>query len=164
MIPKHEFQESLLSWYDHSKRILPWRDNPNPYHVWISEIMLQQTRVETVIPYFNRFIKELPTIEDLAMVDDDKLNKLWEGLGYYSRVRNLKKAANQVVADFHGVLPQNQSDLESLIGIGSYTSGAILSIAFNQKYTAVDGNVLRVFARLTANKNNIKDPQIKREI
>lgn len=164
MIPKKQFQSTLLSWYDHSKRILPWRDNPNPYHVWVSEIMLQQTRVETVIPYFNRFIEELPTIQALSQVDDDRLNKLWEGLGYYSRVRNLKKAAIQVEEQYNGILPCNQEDLESLVGIGSYTSGAILSIAFNQPFTAVDGNVLRVFARLTANPNNIKDPNTKKMI
>ena len=158
------FQTALLDWYDSSKRILPWRDNPNPYHVWVSEIMLQQTRVEAVIPYFHRFIAELPTIADLATVDDDKLNKLWEGLGYYSRVRNLKKAAQQVIDDFDGVLPSNRTDLESLSGIGPYTAGAIRSIAFNQQDTAVDGNVLRVFARLTANQNDIKSPPVKREI
>lgn len=161
---KNQFRNSLLSWYDQSKRILPWRDNPNPYHVWVSEIMLQQTRVETVIPFFNRFIKELPTIKELSEVDDDLLNKLWEGLGYYSRARNLKKAALKVVQEFNGVLPSNQKDLESLSGIGPYTSGAILSIAFNQKYTAVDGNVLRVFARLLAIKENIKNPSIKKQI
>jgi len=126
--------------------------------------MLQQTRVEAVIPYFHRFIAELPTIADLATVDDDKLNKLWEGLGYYSRVRNLKKAAQQVIHDFDGELPSNRTDLESLSGIGPYTAGAIRSIAFNQQDTAVDGNVLRVFARLTANQNDIKSPPVKREI
>ncbi len=161
---KNQFNESLLLWYDQSKRILPWRDNPNPYHVWVSEIMLQQTRVETVIPFFNRFIKELPTIKDLSEVDDDFLNKLWEGLGYYSRARNLKKAAIKVVEEFSGMLPNNQKDLESLSGIGPYTSGAILSIAFNQKHTAVDGNVLRVFARLQGIKENIKEPSIKKRI
>lgn len=163
-IPKQPFQTALLTWYDHSKRILPWRDNPNPYHVWISEIMLQQTRVETVIPFFHRFIEACPTIADLAQIDDDKLNKLWEGLGYYSRARNLKKAAKMITDKFDSEIPTNQLDLESLPGIGSYTSGAILSIAFNQKYTAVDGNVLRVFARLTANTSNIKDPQTKKAI
>ena len=161
---KAKFTNSLLDWYDQSKRILPWRDNPNPYHVWISEIMLQQTRVETVIPYFNRFIQELPTIYDLSVVDDDRLNKLWEGLGYYSRVRNLKKAAITIMNEFGGQIPQNQKELESLSGIGPYTSGAVLSIAFNKKYTAVDGNVLRVFARILGIRENIKEPLIKKEI
>lgn len=156
-----DFQQDLLSWYDQQKRILPWRDNPDPYHVWISEIMLQQTRVETVIPYFERFISEVPTVRDLANLDEDVLHKLWEGLGYYSRASNLKKAAIQVLQRFDGVLPQAIDDLQSLPGIGPYTSGAIASIAFNQPYTAVDGNVLRVFARITANKNNIKDPKTK---
>lgn len=158
------FEESLMSWYDQSKRILPWRDNPNPYHVWISEIMLQQTRVETVIPFFNRFIEELPTIESLSQVDDDRLNKLWEGLGYYSRARNLKKAALIIMNKFTGEIPRNQKDLESLPGIGPYTSGAILSIAFNQSFTAVDGNVLRVFARLLGIRTDIKDPNTKKII
>lgn len=156
-----EFQQDLLRWYDQQKRILPWRDNPDPYHVWISEIMLQQTRVETVIPYFERFIKAVPTVQDLAVVPDDDLNKLWEGLGYYSRARNLKKAAVKIVQEFKGIIPHTIEELSSLSGIGPYTSGAIASIAFDQRYTAVDGNVLRVFARITANKNNIKDPSTK---
>jgi A/G-specific adenine glycosylase len=126
--------------------------------------MLQQTRVEAVIPYFNRFIETLPTIKSVAEVDDDLLNKLWEGLGYYSRVRNIKKAAIQIMQDFNGELPQTRKDLESLSGIGPYTAGAILSIAFGIPDTAVDGNVLRVFARLTANTNNIKDPKEKAKI
>ncbi|MBU1020110.1 MAG: A/G-specific adenine glycosylase [Firmicutes bacterium] len=164
MIDQKEFENHLLLWYEQSKRVLPWRDNPTPYRVWISEIMLQQTRVEAVIPYFNRFISHLPDVYTLSLVEDDFLNKLWEGLGYYSRVRNLKKAAVQIVENFGGVIPNNQKDLESLPGIGNYTSGAILSIAFQQPFTAVDGNVLRVFARLTAYRENIKDPNFKKEI
>lgn len=161
---KQRFQRSLLNWYDSSKRTLPWRDNPNPYHVWISEIMLQQTRVEAVIPYFNQFIQTFPTIQSVAEAEDDVLNKLWEGLGYYSRVRNIKKAAIQIVNEFNGELPRTRKELESLSGIGPYTAGAILSIAFNIPDTAVDGNVLRVFARLTANQNSIKDPKEKAKI
>ena len=161
---KQTFQQRLLTWYDMSKRILPWRDNPDPYHVWISEIMLQQTRVEAVIPYFEQFITVLPTIQDVASVDDDLLNKLWEGLGYYSRVRNIKKAAIKLTEEFDGKIPKTRKELESLPGIGPYTAGAILSIAFGIPDTAVDGNVLRVFARLTANKNNIKDPTVKQDI
>jgi len=164
LINQLEFKNQLLSWYEQSKRVLPWRDNPTPYRVWISEIMLQQTRVEAVIPYFNRFIEQLPDVYALSDAEDDVLNKLWEGLGYYSRVRNLKKAAIQIVEHFNGDIPDNQKDLESLPGIGNYTSGAILSIAYQQHYTAVDGNVLRVFARLTVNRENIKDPSTKKEI
>jgi A/G-specific adenine glycosylase len=154
----------LLEFYDTSKRVLPWRDNKNPYYIWVSEIMLQQTRVEAVIDYFNRFIKELPRVEDLASVDDDKLMKLWEGLGYYSRARNLKKAAIKIMADFDGKIPTSKDLLESLPGIGPYTSGAILSIAFEQKVAAVDGNVLRVFARFYQIEKDIKDVKTKKEI
>ena len=161
---KSAFQDALLHWYQKSKRTLPWRDNPLPYFVWVSEIMLQQTRVEAVIPYFNRFIQELPTIEALANVEEDKLYKLWEGLGYYARVRNLQKAAKIVVRDYAGVLPDNKVDLESLPGIGPYTSSAILAIAFEKQTAAVDGNVLRVFARLMAITKDIKDPKTKKMI
>ena len=161
---KRIVQSNIFKWYDNSKRILPWRDNPNPYHVWISEIMLQQTRVEAVIPYFLRFIKEIPTIEDLSTISDDALNKLWEGLGYYSRARNLKKAAQIIVRDFNSLLPSEYDDLISLPGIGQYTAGAILSIAFNKKYTAVDGNVLRVFSRFFGIRKNIKDKEVKQLI
>jgi A/G-specific adenine glycosylase len=163
-VNKLRFQQDLLKWYDHQKRVLPWRDKPLPYPVWISEIMLQQTRVETVKPYFERFIVALPSISSLANVSDDYLNKLWEGLGYYSRARNLKKAAQIMVDKYHANVPNMFEDLITLPGIGPYTAGAILSIAFDQQYTAVDGNVLRVFARITGNKNNIKDPKIKATI
>lgn len=156
--------KEILKWYDNNQRILPWREDKDPYKVWVSEIMLQQTRVETVIPYFNRFIDKLPTINDLAQIYDDELNKLWEGLGYYSRVRNLKKAAIKVVNEFDGVIPNTQNELESLPGIGPYTSGAILSIAYEKPYTAVDGNVLRVFSRVFGIKENIKDIKTKKAI
>jgi A/G-specific adenine glycosylase len=156
--------QRLLKFYDNSARVLPWRDNKNPYYIWVSEIMLQQTRVEAVIPYFERFIKEVPTIEALSNIDDDRLMKLWEGLGYYSRARNLKKAAIQVMNDFKGSLPSNKKDLESLSGIGPYTSGAILSIAYEQKVAAVDGNVLRVFSRVYKIQDDIKDKATKRMI
>jgi len=161
---KNNLSERLLFFYDHSKRVLPWRDNKNPYYIWISEIMLQQTRVETAIPYFERFINELPTVEALSKVEDDRLMKLWEGLGYYSRARNLKKAAIKVVEEFNGVIPNNKKELESLSGIGPYTSGAILSIAFEQKIAAVDGNVLRVFSRLYKIEEDIKDIKTKQRI
>lgn len=161
---KTSFQQSLLNWYDHSKRVLPWRDQPNPYHVWLSEIMLQQTRVEAVLPYFFRFIDKIPSIQILSQTDDDVLNKLWEGLGYYSRIRNMKKASIIIVKEYNGSLPRTYDQLIQLPGIGPYTAGAILSIAFNQPYTAVDGNVLRVFARITASKEDIKSPEVKQEI
>ena len=158
------FRNSLLVWYDKHARVLPWRDNPSPYRVWISEIMLQQTRVDTVKPYFERFLTELPTIKDLAEVSDERLMKLWEGLGYYSRARNLKKAAIQIVEEYDGELPANIEELMKLSGIGPYTSGAIGSIAFGLRGTAVDGNVYRVIARLTANQNDLSERSAKKEI
>jgi A/G-specific adenine glycosylase len=158
---KKQFQENLLTWYDNNKRILPWRDNPDPYRVWISEIMLQQTKVSTVIPYFNRFTETVKNVEELATIPEDELLKLWEGLGYYSRARNLQKAAKQIQKQHNGIIPSNIEELEKLSGIGNYTSGAIASIAFNQRYTAVDGNVLRVFARLLNIQEDIKQREIK---
>lgn len=160
----HKLSDLLLDFYDHSKRVLPWRNDKNPYYIWISEIMLQQTRVETVIPYFNRFIKALPTVKELSEVDIDILMKLWEGLGYYSRARNLKVAALQVMNDFNGEIPTTKNDLESLKGIGPYTSGAILSIAYEQKVAAVDGNVLRVFSRYYGITEDIKIIETKKKI
>ena len=127
---------------------LPWRLEPTPYHVWISEIMLQQTRIEAVLPYYARFLEALPDIPALAAVEEDRLLKLWEGLGYYSRARNLKKAAGRVMADFGGELPREAAKLKTLPGIGDYTAGAIASIAFGEPEPAVDGNVLRVLARV----------------
>ena len=159
-----QFRKSLLEWYDSSARILPWRDNPTPYRVWISEIMLQQTRVETVKPYFERFMGEVPTIQDLANISEDKLLKLWQGLGYYSRAKNLKKAANIIVQKFNGQFPADIESLKSLPGIGPYTSGAIASIAFGIKAHAIDGNVLRVMSRISANQGDITNLIIKKEI
>ena len=143
----------LLSWYDRCRRILPWREDPQPYHVWLSEIMLQQTRVEAVKEYYSRFLRELPTIRDLAAAPEDKLLKLWEGLGYYNRVRNLQKAALACVEQYDGQLPGDFEELKRLPGVGEYTAGAIGSIAFGLPVTAVDGNVLRVMTRLTARKD-----------
>lgn len=157
-------QKQLLDFYDNSKRVLPWRDNKNPYYIWVSEIMLQQTRVAAVIPYFERFISTLPTVYDLANCEEDKLMKLWEGLGYYSRVRNLQKAAKIIVSDFNGEIPNSRKEIESLPGIGPYTSAAVLSIAYEQKYSAVDGNVLRVFARLLEISTDIKEKSTKTSI
>ena len=145
----------LIRWYEQTRKPLPWRESPTPYHVWISEIMLQQTRIEAVIPYYERFLRELPAIEQLADVEDDRLLKLWEGLGYYSRARNLKKAAQAVVDGYGGRLPGNAEELRKLPGIGDYTAGAIASIAFGEPEPAVDGNVLRVFSRITASAEDI---------
>lgn len=158
---RYEFQNKLLSWYDENRRILPWREDPSPYKVWISEIMLQQTRVDTVIPYFLRFMEDVPSIFALANISEDKLLKLWEGLGYYSRAKNLKKAAQVLLEDYNGQMPSDKKDLQSLPGIGPYTSGAIASIAFGQKEPAIDGNVLRIISRITANTRDIKDKSVK---
>ncbi len=154
----------LLPWYDANKRDLPWRQDKDPYHIWLSEIMLQQTRVEAVKGYYVRFLAALPTVGDLANADDAQLLKLWEGLGYYSRVRNLKKAACVVQEKFGGVFPRNHTDVLALPGIGDYTAGAICSIAFDQPTPAVDGNVLRVLSRLQANATPIDLPARKREV
>lgn len=140
----------IARWYEGNRRPLPWRLAPTPYHVWLSEIMLQQTRIEAVIPYYERFLSQLPTVEALARVEDDRLMKLWEGLGYYSRARNLKKAAEQIVRQYGGELPREAAELKKLPGIGEYTAGAIASIAYGQPEPAVDGNVLRVMTRLLA--------------
>ncbi|WP_034303508.1 A/G-specific adenine glycosylase [Alkalibacterium sp. AK22] len=142
------FRQRLLTWYDKQKRDLPWRQTSDPYCIWVSEIMLQQTQVNTVIPYYERFIGTLPTIKDLAEAPEDVLLKLWEGLGYYSRVRNMKVAANQVMNEYGGLFPTEHKQILKLKGIGPYTAGAVSSIAFNQPEPAVDGNVMRVLSRL----------------
>lgn len=153
------FRRTLLNWYDNEKRDLPWRRTKNPYFIWISEIMLQQTQVVTVIPYYERFLEWFPTIEDLANAPEDKLLKAWEGLGYYSRVRNMQKAAQEIMENFGGVFPDNHKDILSLKGIGPYTAGAISSIAFGLAEPAVDGNVMRVMARLFEVNYDIGDPK-----
>ncbi len=155
---------ALLPWYSENKRELPWRQTREPYHIWLSEIMLQQTRVEAVKGYYARFLAALPNIEALAQADDEKLLKLWEGLGYYSRVRNLKKAA-QAIAEIHdGVFPREYEAVLALPGVGEYTAGAICSIAFGQKTAAVDGNVLRVVSRLLADATPIDQPAFKKRV
>ena len=154
----------LLPWYENNKRDLPWRHDRNPYHVWLSEIMLQQTRVEAVKGYYTRFLSAFPTIEALANADPEQLNKLWEGLGYYSRVRNLQKAAKQILNLHGGVFPSDHADIRALPGIGDYTAGAIGSICFELPTPAVDGNVLRVCARLTADSSPIDKPQTKKQL
>lgn len=151
----------LLKWYDTSRRILPWRENPTPYRVWVSEIMLQQTRVEAVKPYFERFMKALPDIKALAEAEEETLLKLWEGLGYYNRVRNLQRAAIQIQQEHGGEMPGAYEELLKLSGIGSYTAGAVASIAFGVPVPAVDGNVLRVTARLRMDGRLITDAKVR---
>ncbi|WP_461243414.1 A/G-specific adenine glycosylase [Secundilactobacillus muriivasis] len=155
------FQTTLLAWYDQEKRDLPWRRDHDPYHVWVSEIMLQQTQVQTVIPYYNRFMAQFPTVADLAAAPEAKLMKAWEGLGYYSRARNLQRAARQIVDEYGGEWPQTAAGLQKLAGIGPYTAGAIASIAFNEPVPAVDGNAFRVFARLLKIDDDIAKPQTR---
>lgn len=154
----------LLEWYDKNRRILPWREEPSPYRVWVSEIMLQQTRVEAVKPYFERFMEALPDAGALARAPEEQLLKLWEGLGYYNRVRNLQKAAVQIVREFGGEMPGDYESLTKLAGIGSYTAGAISSIAFGRPVPAVDGNVLRVLARVRKDERLITDGKVKKAV
>lgn len=153
-----------MDWYRANARDLPWRRTRNSYAVWISEIMLQQTRVAAVIPYYQRFLSELPDVYALASVDDDRLHKLWEGLGYYSRAKNLKRAAGEIVSRFGGEMPGSYAELLTLPGIGAYTAGAIASIAFGEAVPAVDGNVLRVYARLTASEHDIRELAFQKEV
>jgi len=156
--------ERLLEWYRQNKRILPWRDTGDPYDVLLSEIMLQQTRVEAVIDYFRRFKKEVPDIAALADIDDEKLMRLWEGLGYYSRARNLKKCAIQITEEYNGKIPCDHEKLLSLAGIGPYSAGAVASIGFDLPYPAVDGNVLRVMARYLGIEEDIRSEETKKKI
>ena len=167
MEQKHIFAQlpgALLPWYQQNMRQLPWREDRDPYHIWVSEIMLQQTRVEAVKGYYTRFLEKLPTIEALANAEDELLHKLWEGLGYYSRVRNLKKAAQVILEKHSGEFPREYSAVLGLPGIGAYTAGAICSIAFDQLTPAVDGNVLRVAARLLNDNTPIDAPAFKKTI
>jgi len=152
--------DGLLDWYEREKRGLPWRKDREPYHIWVSEIMLQQTRVEAVIPYYERFLAALPTVEALAEADEAQLLKLWEGLGYYSRGRNMQKAAKTIVET--GGFPTTAKELKALSGFGEYTSGAVASIAFGERAAAVDGNVLRVWARTERIRESIKMPSVRR--
>ena len=152
------FSTELLKWYEHNRRILPWREDPSPYHVWLSEIMLQQTRVEAVRDYYLRFIEKLPDIRSLAEAPEDTYLKLWEGLGYYSRVRNLHRAGSVIIEEYNGEMPGTSAELMRLPGIGPYTAAAIASIAFGEAVPAVDGNLLRVFARLSGYEGNIRTP------
>ena len=159
-----EYTNQIILWYRENKRDLPWRQDRDPYHVWVSEIMLQQTRIEAVIAYYHRFIKELPTIKSLANVSEEKLLKLWEGLGYYSRARNLKKAAQTIIQEYQGKFPTTYVDIIKLPGIGEYTASALASICFQEPEVTIDGNVLRVFTRFHNDTRNIDLNQTKKDI
>ena len=154
----------LLEWYRDNARTLPWREDPTPYHVWVSEIMLQQTRVAAVLGYYRRFLAEVPDVAALAALSEERLMKLWQGLGYYNRARNLQGAARQIMEEHGGVFPSDYDSVRALKGVGDYTAGAICSIAFGQPRAAVDGNVLRVVARLTGDTGDITAPATKRRV
>lgn len=161
---ENSFSDDLIDWYHRHKRDLPWRITEDPYKIWVSEIMLQQTRVDTVIPYYNRFLKAFPTVFDLAKADQQKVLKLWEGLGYYSRGRNLHNAAKTVARKFDGKLPSGYDEIISLKGIGPYSAAAILSIAFKKKYAVVDGNVIRVITRYFSIRDDIRSTVTKKRV
>lgn len=153
-----QFEDDLIAWFLENQRDLPWRKDRDPYKIWVSEIMLQQTRVDTVIPYYNHFIEQFPTLESLAEADEQEVLKAWEGLGYYARVRNLQQAVREVCAAYGGKIPNRREEILKLKGVGPYTAGAILSIAFGKKEPAVDGNVMRVMSRiLLVEKDITKD-------
>ena len=154
----------LLEWFRDNARRLPWRDEPTPYHVWLSEIMLQQTRVAAVLDYYKRFLDQAPDVAALAALTEDRLMKLWQGLGYYSRARNLQKAARVITEQYGGLFPSDYAAVRALPGVGDYTAGAICSIAFGQAVPAVDGNVLRVYARLRGDGGDIAAPQMKKKV
>lgn len=156
------FQDDLIGWFASEQRELPWRKDQDPYKVWVSEIMLQQTRVDTVIPYFKRFLENFPTIEALASADEEKVLKAWEGLGYYSRVRNLQSAVREVHEKYSGIVPDSPEGISSLKGVGPYTAGAILSIAYGKPEPAVDGNVMRVLSRILLIWDDIAKPSSRK--
>lgn len=160
----NQIVQPLTEWFEQNRRDLPWRKDRDPYHVWISEIMLQQTRIEAVMCYYERFMSSLPDVRSLSEIDDDSLYKLWEGLGYYSRAKNLKKAAEKIMSQYGGVFPRSYKELLTLPGIGEYTAGAIASICYDEKIPAVDGNVLRVIARVTKDRDDVLLPQTKRRV
>ena len=164
IVNNYRLGELVVEWYRTHKRDLPWRRNPDAYRVWVSEIMLQQTRVEAVKSYYERFLRELPTIRDLAEAGEDKLLKLWEGLGYYNRVRNMQKAAQQIMIDHHGEFPHTYEEILTLKGIGNYTAGAVSAFAYGIPKPAVDGNVLRVMSRLTGSREDIAKQSVRRKI
>lgn len=154
----------LISWYINNKRLLPWRSTNDPYHIWVSEIILQQTRILQGISYYQRFIEAFPTVESLARASQEKVLKLWQGLGYYSRARNMHMAAKQVVEQFHGSFPSTCRELLTLKGVGEYTAAAVASLAFNEPVAVVDGNVIRVIARLFAIREAVDKTSVQKEI
>ena len=156
--------EPLLKWYSENKRILPWRVEKDPYKIWISEIMLQQTRIEAVKEYYKKFMQEIPNVHELANIEEEKLLKIWQGLGYYNRAKNLRKAAQKIENQYNGKIPSTYEELLKLPGVGEYTAAAIASIAYNEKVPAVDGNVLRVISRIIGNNRNILDKAVRNEI
>ena len=158
-----EFRKALITWYLEEKRDLPWRRTSNPYHIWVSEVMLQQTRVDTVIPYYERFIEKFPTLADLAYAKEEDVLKLWEGLGYYSRARNLQTGVKEVVEEYGSQIPDNRKEISKLKGVGPYTAGAVLSIAFGVPEHAVDGNVMRVLSRLLLIEEDIAIPRTRKD-
>ncbi|WP_214876455.1 A/G-specific adenine glycosylase [Exiguobacterium sp. CH10] len=158
----HQFNEELVTWFNREKRDLPWRHAKNPYRVWVSEVMLQQTRVDTVIPYYNRFMERFPTLEALASAKTEEVVKYWEGLGYYSRIRNLHEAVKEVASVYDGIVPEEKERFEKLKGVGPYTTGAVLSIAYNQPEPAVDGNVMRVMSRQFGIYDDIAVPKTRK--
>lgn len=160
--PTKDFQQEILYWFERNMRDLPWRKDKDPYKIWVSEIMLQQTKVDTVIPYFQRFTTKYPTLEALAEAPLDDVLKEWEGLGYYSRARNLHSAVNEVKEKYGGTVPDNVESISSLKGVGSYTAGAVLSIAYGKREPAVDGNVMRVFSRIFAIQEDIQKASTKK--
>lgn len=156
------FQNDLIGWFKEEQRVLPWRENQDPYRVWVSEIMLQQTRVDTVIPYFNHFMEKFPNPQSLAAADEQEVLKAWEGLGYYSRARNLQTAVREVVEEYGGIVPNTSKELGALKGVGPYTKGAILSIAYDTPEPAVDGNVMRVLSRILHVEDDIAKPKTRK--
>ncbi|HHT21025.1 MAG TPA: A/G-specific adenine glycosylase [Tissierellia bacterium] len=160
----NHFSEKLLTWYDIHQRQLPWRADPHPYYILVSEFMLQQTRMETVLPYYHRFIEALPTIEQLASASEEQLLKLWEGLGYYRRVKNLHQTAQLIVAEHGGIVPSDPEVLKRFPGIGDYVAGAIASTAYQVKVSAIDGNVLRILSRLYCNEDDLSRAGPKRDL
>lgn len=167
MIEKQRLEivaKRIVDWYQKNKRDLPWRESKDPYSIWISEVMLQQTRIEAVKEYYKRFMDQIPNIESLAQIEEEKLLKIWEGLGYYSRARNLKKAAEKIMNQYNGQMPKTYQELQDLPGIGEYTAGAISSIAYNEAVPAVDGNVLRVISRVLASQEDILLAKTKKKV
>jgi A/G-specific adenine glycosylase len=159
---KEQFRHNLVEWFNKEKRDLPWRRTSDPYKIWVSEVMLQQTRVDTVIPYYNRFLEKYPTLQSLAYAPQEELLKMWEGLGYYSRARNLQAGVKEVVEKYDAKVPNNRHDISKLKGVGPYTAGAVLSIAYNKPEHAVDGNVMRVLSRVLHINEDIAQPKTRK--